>query len=153
MTVHQFLGQVRIAGRRREVEPRTPGQRHQTHHHRADGRPAQRSTSASSATRATRHAHAAESSDSAKALAQSLPQRALHRERCPDPFHQFRRRIHPQIVLPQLRTNLTLLLISALALLATGQMTLEFERLGQTQFLVDITRQKFKRLFVIHHAS
>jgi hypothetical protein len=83
---------------------------------------------------------ATESSQSPEALAQPLPQRALHRERCPDAFHQFRWRIHPQIALPQLRADLTLLLISALALLTTGQMTLEFERLRQTQFLVDIAR-------------
>src|SRR5579863_5414532 len=120
MIVDQFPSQARLARRHREVQARAPRERNDAESHRAYRCPAQRPPSC----------------PPTEPVGQPLPQRPPARQRSLDAFHQLSRRLHAQIRLPELQTDLTLLIVCPLTLLAAGKMALELERLGQAQLLV-----------------
>jgi len=60
-----------------------------------------------------------------------LPERRpAARKGGPDAVHKFRRRLDPEVRLPELRAHLAVLRVDLLALLAASKVALEFERFG-----------------------
>src|ERR1044072_4391969 len=122
MVVHEFLGKTRLARGHRKIQTRAPAQRNQTDRHRAERRPL----------------HGAIATAPTETLNQPLPRRRPSRQRRLDALDQFRRRLDAQVGLPESRAHLTVTFTFPLTLFAAGQMTLEFERFREAQFLIEI---------------